>query len=117
MVVLAVRHNDERQAVTNLLKDLHMEVHHAESGMEAIHLLEDNSCDCLVMDIQLPDMHAWKMLGTLRESVNLKGLPTVVIMDEQAVVPLDNVTPVVRPVALAKLRHIIFDLFSAKQIP
>jgi CheY-like chemotaxis protein len=112
VVVLAVRHIDERQAVTNLLKDLNMEVHHADSGLDAIHLLEDYTCDFLVMDIQLSDMHAWKMLGTLKESVNLDALPTVVIMDEKTVVPLTNVTPVVRPVAIAKLRHIIHDLFS-----
>jgi CheY-like chemotaxis protein len=115
IVVLAVRHPDERQAVTELLQDLHMEVHHAESGLDAIHLLEDHKCDFLVMDIQLSDMHAWKMLGTLKESVKLDTLPTIVIMDmeEQAKVPLGNVTTVVRPVAISRLRHIIFDMFSA----
>ena len=108
-VVLAVRHADERQAVTALLEDMNMEVHHAESGKDAIHLLEDQACDFLVMDIQLSDMHAWKMLGTLKESVNLDKLPTIVIMDmeEQAKVPLGNVTTVVRPVAISRLRHII----------
>lgn len=114
IVVLAVRHPDERQAVAQLLEGLHMEVHHAESGWDAIHLLEDHQCDFLVMDIQLSDMHAWKMLGTLKESVNLDTLPTIVIMDmeEQAKVPMGNVTTVVRPVAIARLRHIIFDMFS-----
>lgn len=115
IVVLAVRHLDEREAVSTLLEELKMEVHLADSGWDAIHILEDLSCDFLVMDIQLSDMHAWKMLGTLKESVNLDALPTIVIMDmdEQAKVPMGNVTTVVRPVALARLRHIIGQMFSA----
>lgn len=112
VVVLAVRHADERRAVTDLLQEMDMIVHHADSGQAAIILLEDMACDFLVMDVQLSDMHAWKMLGILKESVNLSALPTVVIMDEQTVVPLVNVTSVVRPISMAKLRHIIYDLFS-----
>jgi PleD family two-component response regulator len=111
-VVLAVRQVDERHAVTALLKDMDMVVHHAEDGHDAIIVLEDNPCDMLLLDVHLSDMHAWKLLAMLRESIDLMALPTVVIMDEQIVVPLSNVTPVVRPVAMAKLRHIIFDLFS-----
>ena len=112
-VVLAVRHADERKAVSKLLEDLHMVVHHAENGQDAIYLLEDHACDFLVMEVQLPDMHAWKMLSRLKESVDLSSLPTIVIMDEQTFVPLANVTPVVRPVSMAKLKHVIFDLFSS----
>lgn len=111
-VVLAVRHDDERTAVTYLLKELHMTVHQAESGRDAIYILEDHACDFLVMDIQLDDMHAWRMLNTLKESVDLTDLPTIVIMDEPTVVPLNNVTPVVRPVSMAKLKNVITRLFS-----
>jgi CheY-like chemotaxis protein len=111
-VVLAVRHSDERDAVTQLLSDMHMIIHQAESGQDAIYLLEDHACDFLVMDIQLTDMHAWKMLGTLKESVDVSSLPIIVIMDEPTVVPLANVTPVVRPVSMAKLKAIIHEIFS-----
>ncbi len=111
-VVLAVRHDDEREAVTHLLEELNMLVRQASSGREAIHILEDHICDFLVMDIQLNDMHAWKMLSTLKESVDLSTLPTIVIMDETTVVPLVNVTPVVRPVSMAKLKNVIINLFS-----
>jgi PleD family two-component response regulator len=110
-VVLAVRQADERDAITALLEDIGMVVHHAHDGHEAMLLMEDNPCDLLLMDVHLTDMHAWKLLAMLRESMDLTTLPTVVIMDEQMVVPLSNVTPVVRPVAMAKLRHILLDLF------
>lgn len=113
-VVLAVRHEDERKAVSSLLEDLHMVVHHAETGQDAIFILEDHACDFLVMEVQLSDMHAWKMLSRLKESVDLSSLPTIVIMDEQTFVPLANVTAVVRPVSMAKLKHIIFELFSSQ---
>lgn len=111
-VVLAVRQQDERTAVTHLLNELHMTVHQAQTGRDAIYILEDHACDFLLMDIQLDDMHAWKMLYTLKESVDLSSLPTIVIMDEPTVVPLHNVTPVVRPVSMAKLKNVILKLFS-----
>lgn len=110
-VVLAVRQEEERQAITALLQEMGMTVHHAESGRDAILLLEDHPCDFLVLDIQLPDMHAWAMLRTLKESVDLSRLPTVVITDEQVVTALDNVTPIVRPFSMARLRFTIRDLF------
>lgn len=112
-VVLAVRHTDERQAITQLLEDNQMHVYQAASGQDVILFLEDHPFDFLISDISLPDMHAWKMMGTLKECVDLTQLPTIIIMDEQTVVPLVNVTPVVRPVSMAKLKHIIKDLFSA----
>lgn len=111
-VVLAVRAEDERIAVTQLLEELHMTVHQARTGRDAIYILEDHACDFLVMDIQLSDMHAWKMLSTLKESVDLASLPTIVIMDEATVVPLTNVTAVVRPVSVAKLKNVIHNIFS-----
>lgn len=109
-VVLVVRHDDEREAFTSLLEDMNVTVLQAQSGREAIMMLEDRDCNFLIMDVLLSDMHAWKMLGTLKESVNLADLPTVVIMDEPTVVPLANVTPVVRPVSMPKLRKIFADL-------
>lgn len=113
--VLVVRQDDERQAIESLLKDMQMDVHHAKTGREAILLLEDMQCDFLVADIQLSDMHTWKMLGTLKESYDVSSLPIIVFMNEPTVVPLENITSVVRPVAMARLRHIIWNLFKAKK--
>ena len=113
-VVLAVNDSDERDAVGQLLQGLHMIVHHAYSGQDAIYLLEDHNCDFLVMDVQLSDMHAWKMINQLKEVIDITTLPTIVIMDEKTSFPLSNVTSVVRPVSMAKLKHIIFSLFSTQ---
>ncbi len=111
-VALVVRHEDEREAVAALLEDLGMNVHHAQSGQSAIFFLEDHKADFLVMDAKLEDMHAWQMLGILKESVDVFSLPTVIIADEQMGMPLTNVTVVVRPVSVAKLRQVIFGIFA-----
>ncbi len=111
-VTLVVRHDDEREAVAALLEDLGMTVHHAHSGQGAIFSLEDHTTDFLLMDALLDDMHAWQMLGILKESVDVFSLPTVIIADEQMVMPLSNVTVVVRPVSVAKLRQVIFNIFE-----
>lgn len=111
-VVLVVRHEDERQAVTRLLEEMGVTVQHAETGQDAIMLIEDSAADFMVMDVQLVDMHAWKMLGVLKEIVDLSQLPTIVLMDEPSVVPLDNVTSVVRPVSMPKLRQIFVGWLS-----
>jgi hypothetical protein len=113
VAVLAVRQEEERKALTALLRDMGMAVHVAYSGKEAILLLEDHLCDLLVLDVQLGDMHAWTMLGTLKEIINLAHLPTLVLMDEQSVSPLYSVTPVVRPFAMARLRFMIWEIFKS----
>lgn len=113
IVVVAVRHEDERQAVTRLLTQMGLSVHNASSGKETIFFLEDHGCAMLVLDLQLSDMHAWRLLNTLKESVDLRSLPTIVIMDESTVIPLSNVTPVVRPVSMSRLRQVIGVLLTS----
>lgn len=115
-IVLAVSQDDEREAFDDLLvNDLKMQVHHAPTGEEAIFLMEDHNPDLLIVDLHLPDMHAWKMLGKLKESVDLNTVPIIVIMDDQTVVPLKNVTAVVRPISMARLRHTIWTLLRKNQ--
>lgn len=115
VAVLAVRSEEERHAFSDLLTELGMVIHHAHTGREAIILMEDHDCDFLLMDIQLPDMHAWALLGTLRESVDLGTTPIVVISDETVVTSLYNVTTVTRPISMARLRAVIAGLFENRK--
>jgi len=108
--VLIVRDEEEREAIGELMNSLTIKVHHAQNSHETIMILEDNFCDFLIMDMQLPDKNGLAMLGKLRESVNLQSLPIIVISDEPVVVSLENVTTVVRPVALVRLKNIIESL-------
>lgn len=112
IAVLAVRFEDERDAINTLLESMQMQVIHAHSAQDAIRLIEDHDCDFLISDIQLNDMHALAMLGQLKEVIKLSQLPIVILTDEPAVVPLDNVTPIVRPFAIARLRRVIEGIIS-----
>ena len=97
---------------TDLLDELDMIVHQASSGEDAVFLVEDYRPDLLIMEISLPDMHAWKLLVTLRERINIAGLPIIIIMDEHKVMPLDNITSIMRPVGLAQFRNTIRSLLN-----
>jgi hypothetical protein len=113
-VVLAVRQDEERQAIATLLQEMGMNIHHALSGKDVVMLMEDHECDGLVTDFQLSDMHIWTMLGTLKESVNLKNVPIVVLMDNPTVLPVFSVTSVIRPFSIVTLRSSIWDAFKKR---
>ncbi|NJR12477.1 response regulator [bacterium] len=107
VVVVALPVQEEREAVVSLLEEMGLQVHLLTSGKQALITLEDIVCDCLVMDMQLGDMHAWELLGGLREIVDLRRLPVIVITNEQSPIPLNNVIPLVRPFAVARLKTLL----------
>jgi DNA-binding NtrC family response regulator len=113
--VIVVRDDEERTALTNLLQSMGMHVFHASTRNETIIQLEDHPCDFLLIDMKIQDdVNALALLGKLRESVNLDMISIIVISDESIVVPVDNITVVVRPVAITRLRVIISNLFEAR---
>jgi CheY-like chemotaxis protein len=107
VVVVALPVKEEQDAVVTLLHQMGLQVHLLTSGKQALITLEDIVCDCIVMDMQLGDMHAWELLGGLREIVDLRRLPVIVITNEQSPTPLNNVTPLVRPFAVARLKALL----------
>ena len=66
-LLLLVTSLEERKLIYNLCLELKIKIEVAASAAEALTQLEDGSVDLLVMDLQLPDMHGWEMLGKLRE--------------------------------------------------
>lgn len=110
-IVVALQQEEERQAISSVLDDLGMTIYHAQSGRDIAMILEDHPCDCLLMDVKLSDMYAWQVLAKLKEFMSVTHLPIVVIMDEQTVMPMGNITPVVRPVAIKRLKAVIGGLF------
>ena len=106
-VVLAVRHEDEREAIEQLLHEEEVQVHHAANAKEVIHAIEDFQCDLLITDIQLPDMHAWIMLRKIAEIKPEPNVFLIVLSDERVASPLTQVRLVVRPVSLATLKQVI----------
>jgi CheY-like chemotaxis protein len=108
-VVLAVRHEDEREAFTTLLHGMSVSVKHATSAALALELLEDHQPHLLVMDIQQPDMHGWNLINKIREIAALRELPIIVITDQPNMgVTIARVDYLVRPVSIARLRHSVW---------
>lgn len=114
-VVLLLNQSEERELIHDLCGELKMDVQLAETGTEALHLLEDGHSDLLLMDLQLPDMHGWAMLAKVKEIDELRDLPIIVIaehfMSSQqslalAVAKVD--VYLVRPVSRALLRQNIW---------
>jgi DNA-binding response OmpR family regulator len=108
-VVLAVRHDDEREAIAELLTQQGLEVHHAHTAKDVVHAIEDFHVQLLVTDVQLPDMHAWMLLRKIDEIKPEPQVSLIVLSDEAVAAPLRNVKLVIRPVALATLKQIVRD--------
>lgn len=111
VVVVALPREDERLVVDELLRDMHLIARHVRSGREVLDLVEHEACDYLLMDIHQPDMHGWTMLGKLREIVDLDTISGLMLTNEPVVMPLSNITTVVRPIAIARLRSILDGVF------
>jgi len=113
IAVLAGSDENERTAIKDMFHKMKLDVKEAGTARETLYLLEDCHPDVLVMDLQLPDMHGWAMLGKVKEIDSLRQLTTIVIADhasspnEQAfalTVAKVNVY-LVKPVSMARLRQ------------
>lgn len=80
-MLLLVATLEDRKLIYNLSLDLKISVEVAADTHEALQRLEDEHFDLLIMDMQLPDMHAWEVVGKLREVAKLRNLPIILIAD------------------------------------
>jgi CheY-like chemotaxis protein len=68
----------ERKGVTELLGHDDIEIMAADTGESALLQLRDNSIDCVVLDLKLPDMSGFELLERIRDDETLRDLPVVV---------------------------------------
>ena len=113
VVVMSMPQEDEQTAIYDLLQDMDLTVHRANSGRDTIYLLEDYSPDLLILDQNLTDMHAFKLLMELKERVPISKLPILVIADNDKVMPLENIATLVRPVGIRQLEQTITNLLKS----
>lgn len=112
-VVLVVGNDDERRAIAGLLQEMALKVQAAATGADGLDYLEDAVPDLLIMDLQLPDMHGWKLLGKAREIDSLRAIRVILIGDHEAapneqtfaltVAKVD--VYLVKPISMAALRQ------------
>ena len=77
--LLLVEDNEaERQGVTELLDSDDIEIMTADTGASALLQLRDNSIDCVVLDLKLPDMSGFEVLERIRDDSSLCDIPVVV---------------------------------------
>jgi HAMP domain-containing protein/signal transduction histidine kinase/DNA-binding response OmpR family regulator len=77
--LLLVEDNEaERQGVSELLSSDDIEIMAADTGASALLQLRDNSIDCVVLDLKLPDMSGFEVLERIRDDASLCDIPVVV---------------------------------------
>ncbi|GAB4518641.1 MAG: hypothetical protein OHK0046_26520 [Anaerolineae bacterium] len=113
LVVLVLQQPEERDAFTEMLTALQLEVKPATSALEALQHLEDYDARLLIMDIEMPDMHGWQMLSKIREIDALRDLPIVVIADHANMGnTIAKVEYLKRPISIARLRQNILEMLT-----
>jgi HAMP domain-containing protein/CheY-like chemotaxis protein len=77
--LLVVEDNPAEQlGIKELLHHDDIDIVTAAEGAEALAFLRGNTCDCIVLDLKLPDMSGFDVLKSLSEDSTLSAIPVVV---------------------------------------
>jgi HAMP domain-containing protein/CheY-like chemotaxis protein/signal transduction histidine kinase len=68
----------EQMSITELLAHDDIEIVTAGSGAAALDALREQTCDCVVLDLRLPDMTGFEVLEQMRRDETLANVPVVV---------------------------------------
>jgi HAMP domain-containing protein/CheY-like chemotaxis protein/signal transduction histidine kinase len=68
----------EQMSIRELLGHDDIEIVNAGTGNEALSALREKPCDCVVLDLRLPDMSGFEVLERMRANTELADVPVVV---------------------------------------
>ncbi len=68
----------EQMSIRELLGHDDIEIVNAETGSDALNTLQNEPCDCVVLDLRLPDMSGFEVLERMRADAALADIPVVV---------------------------------------
>jgi CheY-like chemotaxis protein len=68
----------EQMSIRELLGHDDIEIVNAGTGSDALSTLHENPCDCVVLDLRLPDMSGFEVLERMRANSALADIPVVV---------------------------------------
>jgi CheY-like chemotaxis protein len=68
----------EQMSIHELLGHDDIEIVDANTGSEALSILQERACDCVVLDLRLPDMSGFEVLERMRADRSLADVPVVV---------------------------------------
>jgi CheY-like chemotaxis protein/signal transduction histidine kinase len=82
--LLIVEDNEiERKSIVALLGYDDIEVVEAGTGEEALAAMRENSFDCVVLDLRLPDMTGFELLEGMHSDAELAAIPVVVFTGKE----------------------------------
>ncbi|HYM89434.1 MAG TPA: response regulator, partial [Nitrospiraceae bacterium] len=85
--LLVVEDNDiERQSIVELLGYKDIEIVAVATGGDALEALLDKSFDCVVLDLRLPDMTGFELLGKVHAEPALVNVPVIVFTGKELTV-------------------------------
>jgi HAMP domain-containing protein/CheY-like chemotaxis protein/signal transduction histidine kinase len=79
----------EQMSIKELLDHDDIEIVTTDTGAGALATLRDNPCDCVVLDLKLPDMSGFEVLDRIRSDEELSNVPVVVFTGRELSVEED----------------------------
>jgi diguanylate cyclase (GGDEF)-like protein len=78
-ILLAEDHPANQMVAREILEGagLHMDV--ARTGLEAVHLVDQETYDAVLMDLEMPEMDGWEATARIREKTAHQHLPIIAI--------------------------------------
>ena len=80
----------EQMSIRELLDHHDIEIVTTDTGAGALSTLRENPCDCVVLDLRLPDMTGFEVLDTIRSDDSLSNVPVVVFTGRELSVEEDT---------------------------
>ncbi|HET7885447.1 MAG TPA: response regulator, partial [Bradyrhizobium sp.] len=79
----------EQMSIKELLDHDDIEIVTADTGASALTTLRNHPCDCVVLDLRLPDMSGFEVLDSIRQDEELSEVPVVVFTGRELSVEED----------------------------
>ena len=112
-----------RRIIRGLLKEAgYVDADEAEDGQVAFQKLQTGHFDCVITDINMPNMNGFELLEAIKEDVKLKSIPVLMITAEASkddvlkAAKLGASAYIVKPFSKAVLEDKIHKLFKRKAI-
>jgi CheY-like chemotaxis protein len=79
----------EQMSIRELLDHNDIEIVTTDTGAGALSTLRESPCDCVVLDLRLPDMSGFEVLDSIRQDDSLSNVPVVVFTGRELSVEED----------------------------
>jgi CheY-like chemotaxis protein len=79
----------EQMSIRELLEHDDIEIVTTDTGAGALSTMRENPCDCVVLDLRLPDMSGFEVLNSIRHDDSLSNVPVVVFTGRELSVEED----------------------------